>query len=81
MCAVKMRQQAQFCSIIVTVCVNSWSGQIWLWVDSICIDQSNVEEKAQQIVLMPEIFNNAWSVTIWLGENKTSERTAQLAVE
>ncbi|KAH7235451.1 hypothetical protein BKA59DRAFT_444431 [Fusarium tricinctum] len=39
-----------------------------LWVDAICIDQTNITEKEQQIQLMAEIYAKARSVIIWLGE-------------
>ncbi|OJZ90565.1 hypothetical protein ASPFODRAFT_40960 [Aspergillus luchuensis CBS 106.47] len=39
-----------------------------LWVDAICIDQNNREEKAKQIPLMREIYAQAQHVIVWLGE-------------
>lgn len=33
-----------------------------IWADQICIDQSNVEERSQQVQFMPEIFQNSGSV-------------------
>lgn len=39
-----------------------------LWIDTICIDQQNADEKALQIPLMGEIYRRATEVTIWLGE-------------
>ena len=38
-----------------------------LWVDQICIDQTNSEEKSQQIRLMSSIYRQAKQVVIWLG--------------
>jgi hypothetical protein len=39
-----------------------------IWVDAICIDQKNDEEKAQQIQLMAQIYSQASRVLVWLGE-------------
>ncbi|KAH8783438.1 heterokaryon incompatibility protein-domain-containing protein [Diaporthe sp. PMI_573] len=39
----------------------------WLWIDAICIDQSNSSEKAWQVIEMREIFSRASVVYIWLG--------------
>ncbi|OJI81988.1 hypothetical protein ASPTUDRAFT_151353 [Aspergillus tubingensis CBS 134.48] len=39
-----------------------------LWVDAICIDQSNRDEKAKQIPLMRTIYAQAQHVIVWLGE-------------
>jgi hypothetical protein len=39
-----------------------------LWVDALCINQSDPLEKAKQIPLMSRIYEQANSVIIWLGE-------------
>jgi hypothetical protein len=39
-----------------------------IWVDAICIDQSNLEERKQQVQLMAKIYSNAHRVIVWLGE-------------
>lgn len=38
-----------------------------LWIDSICIDQLNVLERAEQVELMREIYSKASRVLIFLG--------------
>jgi hypothetical protein len=38
-----------------------------LWIDAICINQSNIVEKSAQVVLMRQIYAGARSVLIWLG--------------
>ena len=38
-----------------------------LWVDAVCIDQENPEEKGSQISLMGRIYQTAMRVLIWLG--------------
>jgi hypothetical protein len=38
-----------------------------VWVDQLCIDQSNVEEKSSQVPLMTFIYSRASNVLIWLG--------------
>jgi len=39
-----------------------------MWVDAICIDQSNNGERKQQVQLMAKIYSNAYRVIVWLGE-------------
>lgn len=39
-----------------------------IWVDAICINQSDEEEKMRQIPLMGEIYHRAAETYIWLGE-------------
>ncbi|KAH6865669.1 heterokaryon incompatibility protein-domain-containing protein, partial [Alternaria rosae] len=38
-----------------------------LWVDAVCIDQSNLAERSYQVTLMSDIFRAASRVTVWLG--------------
>ncbi|KAJ1323322.1 HET domain-containing protein [Microdochium nivale] len=47
-----------------------------LWVDAICIDQSNLDERAQQVAIMNQIYEGPKQVTIWLGEADESSRKA-----
>lgn len=44
-----------------------------IWVDAICIDQSNIEERNHQVPLMKTIYSNAVAVQVWLGS--PSERS------
>ncbi|KAI0186799.1 aldehyde dehydrogenase family-domain-containing protein [Xylaria flabelliformis] len=39
----------------------------WLWVDAICINQNNIEEKNHQVPFMGKIYSNASLVLSWLG--------------
>ncbi|KAH8687611.1 heterokaryon incompatibility protein-domain-containing protein [Tricladium varicosporioides] len=38
-----------------------------VWVDALCIDQSNNDERGIQVSLMRDIYHNAAETTIWLG--------------
>jgi hypothetical protein len=50
-----------------------------LWVDAICINQENDEEKEYQISLMTEIYSKALRVAVWLGEAAVdSDRALEL---
>jgi hypothetical protein len=39
-----------------------------LWIDAICIDQNNEEERGHQVDMMSSIYESAERVLIWLGE-------------
>lgn len=41
-----------------------------VWVDAICISQNDLEEKAQQVGLIGDIFIQASRVLAWLGEHE-----------
>jgi hypothetical protein len=47
-----------------------------LWIDAICIDQSDNDEKSLQIPKMAEIFANAIKVCIWIGEESDGSALA-----
>lgn len=38
-----------------------------MWIDAICINQVNVEERNHQVALMSEVYGKATMVIIWLG--------------
>jgi hypothetical protein len=38
-----------------------------LWIDAICIDQSNIPERNHQVQRMRHIYENATGVLVWLG--------------
>ncbi|KAK5734913.1 hypothetical protein LTR17_008546 [Elasticomyces elasticus] len=43
-------------------------AKVWtVWVDALCIDQSNDAERGTQVAMMGEIYRNARQVNIWLG--------------
>jgi hypothetical protein len=48
--------------------VRNFSFERVIWVDAICIDQKNTEEKTQQIQIMAMIYGQANRVLVWLGE-------------
>jgi len=51
-----------------------------IWVDALCIDQNNLEEKAYQIELMHKIYAQAQHVVIWLGPESPWTRSAFTAI-
>jgi hypothetical protein len=48
----------------------------YLWIDAICIDQDDPNERNHQVEQMDEIYGNAYSVCIWLGEATESSKIA-----
>ena len=39
-----------------------------LWIDAICIDQANTQEKNRQVPLMADVYRRAKHVSAWLGQ-------------
>jgi Heterokaryon incompatibility protein (HET) len=47
-----------------------------LWIDAVCINQADLDERAQQVARMREIYRKANKVIVWLGVgNEVSKRS------
>ncbi|KAF4457822.1 Heterokaryon incompatibility protein 6, OR allele [Fusarium austroafricanum] len=46
-----------------------FQGDYKIWIDTICINQSDVVERASQVRKMRDIYCGAWAVVSWLGHN------------
>ena len=40
----------------------------YLWIDALCIDQENIEERNRQVRQMGDIYSRAIETWVWLGE-------------
>ncbi len=49
-----------------TPCVLA-QGELGIWVDAICINQEDMEERAQQVKIMDKIYSKAARTIVWLG--------------
>lgn len=56
--------------------IRSESSERTLWVDAICIDQGNLEERSAQVQMMRDIYRQASRVLIWLGPRDVRDETA-----
>jgi hypothetical protein len=45
-----------------------FSHHQWWWIDSICINQNDGEERTSQVQLMGRIYTQATKAVVWLGE-------------
>lgn len=48
------------------------NGERKLWIDAICINQDDLEERAQQVSTMAEIFRKTWNMIAWLGDTSVT---------
>lgn len=48
----------------------------YLWIDQLCIDQCNPQEKNHQVALMGNIYSSAVRTVIWLGPDQGFAREA-----
>ena len=67
--------------ITVSIRHNLWSflqrvrlehGPRVIWVDAICISQTNDSEKSEQVAMIGQIFSNASRTLAWLGEHHSN---------
>jgi hypothetical protein len=42
----------------------------YLWIDAICINQTSLQERAQQVKIMGDIYDQANSTIVWLGPDQ-----------
>lgn len=52
-----------------------------LWIDALCINQNDIEERNEHINRMAEIYQRADGVCIWLGEHMSDLETIFETVE
>jgi hypothetical protein len=58
---------------------SEFSDGFKLWVDAICINQDDLDERGRQVRRMREIYSTAWTVVAWLGEeHNQSHKAVQL---
>jgi len=43
-------------------------GSLRIWVDALCINQADTDERNEHVKMMGEIYSKASAVHIWLGE-------------
>lgn len=47
-----------------------------IWIDAICIDQDNFQERSEQVIKMGDIFKQASKVITWLGDADSESELA-----
>ncbi|KAF2623123.1 HET-domain-containing protein [Macroventuria anomochaeta] len=52
-----------------------------LWIDALCINQEDLEEKGHQVARMGRVYHEANRVIVWLGEDQAYPRTRALLTQ
>ncbi|KAH7344360.1 heterokaryon incompatibility, partial [Pyrenochaeta sp. MPI-SDFR-AT-0127] len=75
----------------LSITPNLWSAIIHLhktrpefqaiWIDAICINQDNEDEKSAQVPIMHHIYGQAKSVIAWVGPEDTRNENPKLVVD
>jgi hypothetical protein len=58
------------------MCYSTFNRQRTIWIDLICIDQSNDTERGHQVALMGQIYRKAQRTIAWLGHDDGTVRHA-----
>ena len=53
----------------------------YIWIDSICINQKDNQERSSQVAMMREIYHKASKVIVWLGDFVEAPQATQLLAE
>jgi hypothetical protein len=68
-------------AILVELRSTEWVQRgIRVWIDGLCINQSNLNEREEQVQVMREIYLNSWQVIICLGPATDQTATAYAAL-
>lgn len=61
--------------------LSAWNSGTYFWIDALCINQSNTEEKTHQVSIMRNIYQQAMLVTMWLGVEQDDSHVAMSMIE
>ncbi|KAK4099351.1 HET-domain-containing protein, partial [Parathielavia hyrcaniae] len=56
---------------LLHACSSTWTDRL-VWIDAICINQADDQEKSQQLPLMRDIYSRAKKVVVWPGDELDS---------
>jgi hypothetical protein len=56
-------------------------GPGYIWIDAVCINQFNEQERSEQVAKMLQIFEKAMNVFVWLGPQSEDSDIAMLCLE
>jgi hypothetical protein len=48
-----------------------------IWIDALCINQTDSTERDDQVRMMSDIYKTAYGVVIWLGEDDASNNCSK----
>ena len=57
-------------------CMCTRKQYIVFWIDALCINQTDIAERNDQVKIMPHIYINASSVSVWLGKQDATTDAA-----
>lgn len=61
--------------VLIEFCVKQQKLKVWL--DALCINQNDLDERSQQVAIMKDVYSSAREVLIWLGREHAGDRIAE----
>jgi Heterokaryon incompatibility protein (HET) len=52
-----------------------------IWIDAICINQADENERSQQVTLMRQSYSSVWHVVVWLRHRENNSNLATAAMQ
>ena len=60
---------------------DDYDGTIGFWIDAICVDQSDIDERTSQVALMAQIYSGTQCNVTWLGPSDDGTEAAFRLIE
>lgn len=51
-----------------------------IWIDTLCINQEDLQERPHQVLLMKEIYSSTRRVAVWIGEDHNGQAAEALTI-
>jgi hypothetical protein len=51
-----------------------------VWIDALCVNQGDLEERSEQVKLMRDIYSQTWRVIVWLGEDEANDAITAIRI-
>ncbi|KAI0547938.1 heterokaryon incompatibility protein-domain-containing protein [Xylaria curta] len=65
--------------VILELCVPQKKKRVW--IDAICINQDDIDERSQQVAMMEAIYRKASMTLVWLGRDDGTTKDAMNMIE
>ncbi|KAI1751529.1 heterokaryon incompatibility protein-domain-containing protein [Xylaria castorea] len=65
--------------VILELCVPQKKKRVW--IDAICINQDDIDERSQQVAMMEAIYRKASMTLVWLGKDNGTTKDAMNMIE
>ncbi|KAF7893856.1 hypothetical protein EAF00_007370 [Botryotinia globosa] len=79
---IEMRVTQNLHTALIELRKSNWVGRrVNLWIDALCINQDDLDEREQQVELMRDIYAMAWQVVVSLGSSASNTTMAYTALQ